>query len=340
MSTRHITGPAVRALVGGLAAVVLLAGPAAADPPAPGDYSSRITSIDPPLQGVTIEVVGGDAFLELVVDPGVEVVVLGYEGEPFARVRADGTVEQNRRSPATYLNDDRYGRVDVPVELAGVDVTTLEPDWEQVGDGGRHAWHDHRIHWMAPDAPPTVGRGEEFDWSDVVPLVVDGERHDVAGTIRYHEATSPLPWLAAGALVAVATALALRGRPRLGAVVAAAVGALASVVAWATWDLAPAGSGASPLPLLAAVVAAVLGIAALAAPARLRPLVLLAAAATLGSWGLLRFGVLTNPVLPTPLPFALDRAATAAAIAVAVGVVVATFGDLGPRPARERPPAD
>jgi hypothetical protein len=338
MSTRRIAPLIVRAVVAGLVALVLGAGPAAADPPAPGDYSSRITAVDPPLEGVAIEVVGGDAFLEMVVDPGIEVVVLGYEGEPFARVRSDGTVEQNRRSPATYLNDDRYGRVDIPTELAGVDVTALEPIWDQVGDSGRYAWHDHRIHWMAPDAPPTVGRGEEFDWSDVVPLVVDGARHEVAGAIRYHETTSPLPWLAGGALLAVAAAVLLRGRSRVGAAVAAGAGVLASVVAWATWDLAPAGVGASPLPLIAAVAAAVLGVAALAAPARVRPLVLLAAAATLGSWGLLRFGVLTNPVLPTSLPFAIDRAATAAAIAVAVGVVVATFGDLGP--ARDRTKVD
>lgn len=337
MSTRQITRLAARALVGGLVGVVLLAGPVAADAPAPGDYSSRITAIDPPLQGVTIEVVGGDAFLEMVVDPGIEVVVLGYEGRPFARVRADGVVEENRRSPATYLNNDRYGRVEMPAELTGDDVAELEPEWVEVGSGGVYAWHDHRIHWMAPDAPPAIGRGEEFEWSDVVPLVVDGERHEVAGVIRYHEATSPLPWLAGGALLAVAAGFLLRGRSRVGAAVAAAAGVLAAVVAWATWDHAPAGSGASSLPLLAAVVAAVLGVAALAAPARVRPLVLLAAAATLGSWGLLRFGVLTNPVLPTTLPFALDRAATAAAIAVAVGVVVATFGDLVP--AKKRPPA-
>jgi hypothetical protein len=314
------------------AAVVLPAAPAAADPPAPGDYSSEVTAIEPAVDTVTIEVVGGDSFLLLEVEPGTEVVVIGYDDEPFVRVQADGTVEQNQSSTATYLNDDRYAEVTIPERLAGVDASELEPEWEQVGTGGTYAWHDHRIHWMAPNAPPAVGRGGTFEWSGPVPLLVDGERVEVSGRIRYHEAVSPLPWIAGGLVAAAALGYALRGRSRASAAVAAAVAAVATLVAWGTWDAAPSGVGASSLPLVVAGLAVVLSVASLAAPERIRPVLLLAVTAILGAWGLLRFGVLTNPVLPTDLPFAVDRAATVAAIAVAIAVGVSAMSAMAPPP--------
>lgn len=311
-------------------AVVLLAAPAAADPPGPGDYSSEVTAIDPPVDTISIEVVGGDSFLVLRVDPGTEVVVIGYDDEPFVRVQADGIVERNLSSTATYLNDDRYAEVTIPARLAGADASALEPEWEQVGSGGTYAWHDHRIHWMAPNAPPAVGRGGTFEWSGTVPLLVDGERIEVSGRIRYHEDVNPLPWIAVGLVVAGALGYALRGRSRAGAGLAGAVSVAATIVAWGTWDAAPAGVGASVLPLVVAATAVVLSGAAVIAPNRIRPVLLLAVAAILGAWGLLRFGVLTNPVLPTDLPFAADRAATVAAIAVAVAVGASAMSAMAP----------
>ena len=45
---------------------------------------------------------------------GRTVTIYGYEGEPYARVLANGTAEQNARSPATYLNTNFYAQVTVP----------------------------------------------------------------------------------------------------------------------------------------------------------------------------------------------------------------------------------
>ncbi len=70
------------------------------------------TSSSPPPTASRWHVVGGDSFLEVSVDEGHEVLVPGYQGEPYLRFRADGTVERNRNSPATYLNDSRQGDVD------------------------------------------------------------------------------------------------------------------------------------------------------------------------------------------------------------------------------------
>ena len=65
--------------------------------------------------------VGGDGFLDMPVEPGHEVVVEGYDGEPYLRFRADGTVQENQNSPATYLNRNRYAGAEVPAAIQGDD---------------------------------------------------------------------------------------------------------------------------------------------------------------------------------------------------------------------------
>ncbi|MEZ5248381.1 MAG: hypothetical protein R2713_03905 [Ilumatobacteraceae bacterium] len=119
------------------------ASPAAADPPRPTDYRSEVVSISPAIPGLEARIIGGDSFIELTTS-GQDVLVLGYDGEPYLRFDADGTVSENVRSPARWLNLDRYSETSVPAEADA----TAPPEWEQVGSGGRYAWHDHRTHWM------------------------------------------------------------------------------------------------------------------------------------------------------------------------------------------------
>ncbi len=94
--------------------VVAAAAPAAADAAGPSDFRSEVTGIVPAVEGVEAEIRGGDSFLELTVDEGHTVIVEGYTGEPYLRFQPDGTVERNRLSTATYLNDDRKGEVEHP----------------------------------------------------------------------------------------------------------------------------------------------------------------------------------------------------------------------------------
>ncbi len=324
MRTPKIIPGAVLALAGS----VLFASPAAADPPKPGDYRSTVTEVDPEVPGVDVEVVGGDSFLSISVEPGTEVVVLGYEGEQYLRFLPDGTVERNLRSPATYLNDDRYAAVDLPPDLVGVDPTELDPRWEEVASGGSYAWHDHRIHWMAPTSPPNVERGGTFDWNGPVELLVDGQPVEVLGETEYAKAVSPLPWLAAGLVVAAVGLVLLRRRHLPLAVAGTVVAVAATWVAWSTFDIAPSGAGASSLPVIVAGAGVVAGVAAVALPRRIRTLGLAALASILGAWGLLRFAVLTNPVLPTSAPDWLDRGVTVAAIGIAVAAAAGALDGL------------
>jgi hypothetical protein len=102
-------------LVALLAAVALLV-PAAAASAHGGNpnYRSVIDGVSPQTEGVEFEVLDYDADMQLRDPGGHEVMIYGYAGEPYARIRSDGSVELNQRSPATYLNTNRYGVVKLP----------------------------------------------------------------------------------------------------------------------------------------------------------------------------------------------------------------------------------
>lgn len=314
------------AIVVGLAALIILAPPAAADPPEPTNYRSQVTGAEPALpEGVTVQVVGGDGFLELSVPRGTVVVVPDYGQEadadavPYLRFDADGTVRRNDRSTARFANEDRYGRSDqVPDPEA-------DPRWTVVARDGTYAWHDHRIHWMSPRPPQVVGEDGLVDlggpgggWE--VPLLVDGEAVTVQGRLDLLDAPSPLPWtLLAVAVGAGAWALGHR-RPRALLLAAAALGVAAAGVSAARWQGAPAGSGATLLAVAIALCAVIGAALVLVGPARARVVGTALVAAGLIGWAVTRLDVLVRAVLPTPLPAPLDRGVTAAALAVGVAV--------------------
>ncbi|HEY3139524.1 MAG TPA: hypothetical protein VGJ86_00245 [Acidimicrobiales bacterium] len=312
-------------LAGGAALLVLgwwvgLAEPAAADPPRPTDYRSTITGTSPASDVIEVEVLGGDSFLQLRVDEDHEAVVLGYDQEPYLRFRADGTVEENVNSEATYANASRYGNVDLPRSFDA----NAEPQWKQVGEGGRYAWHDHRIHWMSPQPPAGLPRGSEIQrWK--VELVVDGEPVTVNGVLRIEPAVAWWPWvLVTIGVAALAFVLGRRTQQAAVARVAAAAACLvAIIVAGAQQRSIPAEAGRNFM--MVAVPAVGLG-CALAAWFLPRPRVAdaagLAAASMAGGWALLRLAVFTKPVLPTDLDPALDRAGTALALGLATAAAV------------------
>jgi len=164
------------------------------------DYRSVIERVIPSVPGVEVEVLNYDSEFELRSE-GREVTIYGYEDEPFARVLADGTVQVNERSPATYLNEDRYASVQVPTDAD----PEAPPRWKTVDESGRFVWHDHRMHYMAQGAAPQVKdesrKTKVFDYE--VPIEVDGRLGAIAGTLYWvgPEDTSKLPFLIAGAVI-------------------------------------------------------------------------------------------------------------------------------------------
>ncbi len=108
-----------RTLALALGLLIVAASPAGADPAGPSDFRSEVTGVTPG-DVVTADIRGGDAFLELTVSDGHTVIVQGYGGEPYLRFQPDGTVERNRLSTATYLNEDRRGAgITIPPDAAG-----------------------------------------------------------------------------------------------------------------------------------------------------------------------------------------------------------------------------
>jgi hypothetical protein len=147
-------------------------------------FTSTVKSVTPKLDGLTVQVLQGDDQLHVRNDSGRELVVEGYEGEPYLRFDADGGVYRNASSPATYLNEVRYGNVDVPSSAS----KQAAPRWERVSRGNSYDWHDHRIHWMSTIDPPKVRQAKDqphhiFDWS--VPGSARGRPLAIRGSLDY-----------------------------------------------------------------------------------------------------------------------------------------------------------
>lgn len=177
-----------RRVLPSLVAIVLVSVPAAAlahggNP----NFLSRVTALAPATPGVEVSVLNRDDRLQLVNRSGQDVMVLGYEEEPYARIKADGTVEVNQNSQALYLNEDRLGRSAGPAGL-----TKDSPvRWKPLSGTGRFEWHDHRMHWMSESRPPQVedenAETHIFDWK--VPVTIGGAEGQIAGTLDW----VPLP---------------------------------------------------------------------------------------------------------------------------------------------------
>jgi hypothetical protein len=206
----------MRTLIGAAVAALLLAfAPLALAHSGNPNMRSEVTAVTPATDGVTVTVLNNDDRLELHNTSGEDVVIEGYENEPYARVSGDGAVEVNTNSKAYYLNDDRYGDVKVPVGLGS------EPQWKRLSGTGRFEWHDHRMHWMSKSKPPQVkdedAKTHIFDWK--VPITVGGAQGEIAGTLDW----VPLPggglptgliWITAAVLIVLCIGVFLLRRRR------------------------------------------------------------------------------------------------------------------------------
>lgn len=200
-----------------------------------GNYETRLTAVDPAVDGVEVAVIEGGNRLEVRNDTDEELVVLGYEDEPYLRIGPDGVFE-NVNSPATYLNADREGSGEVP-ERAD---PSADPEWRKISSEPVARWHDHRIHWMSASDPPAVQAAPDEQhvviegW--VVPLVHRDQTIEVVGDLLWLPPPSP----------AVPAVIVL--------IVGAAVTATGLLRSWRAW------SGAAVLLLVATCTIAALGL--------------------------------------------------------------------------------
>jgi hypothetical protein len=169
-----------------LFAVVVLSVLAAATPAVAHqgnpNFRSVITGFSPRAAGVSLSILGGDDRVQLINHANRTVTVFGYNGEPYARILGDGTVQVNKDSPAYYLNADRYlENTHVPAGITGRE----RAKWTEVSKTGRYDWHDHRIHYMAKGTPPQVKDTKKqtkvFNWQ--VPLQVGATKGNIDGEL-------------------------------------------------------------------------------------------------------------------------------------------------------------
>ncbi len=319
--------------VGTAVAVVVLSilGPADvafADPAGPTDFRSEILSVEPPTPTIALAVLGGDSFVQLTVEEGTEVEVIGYRGEPYLWFRPDGTVLENRRSPTTYLNVDRYG-----TEFPDTADPDADPEWREVGAGGRWSWHDHRAHLMQSVPPFGTVPGDRI-LESVVPLIVDGIEVDVTVVSTWEPEPSDVPLWIGGAigmlLAAAALVVAVRHGPLAAVMLApAAVGAF---VGYWQYSSLPAETGPQltwwVLPLVAGVAAACGLVPFVRSDRVIGPALLLVAGVLLVVWAWMRRSGLTAAIVPTGAPNGLDRGATLLVVIAGAGAVVAAIMQL------------
>jgi hypothetical protein len=171
-----------------LAAVILAA---AVLPPGAGahfgtgkkGYRSTILAVKPAIRGLELKVLYGDDQVLLNNLTGKTIVIKGYSGEPYLRFAASG-IFVNVNSPAGYLNQDRYGRAQVPKSA----TPSAQPDWQKLAGGKRWAWHDHRIHYMNPIAPIQIRNAPRKphhvqDWK--VAATENGKPFFITGSLDY-----------------------------------------------------------------------------------------------------------------------------------------------------------
>jgi len=194
----------MKSALGALFALMAVALPSAANAHEGNpNYRSEITSIEPAAlaDGLQATIQNFDDNVELVNRTGKEVVIKGYDGEPYVRIGADGLVEVNLNSPTYYLNEDRFADVEVP-ERADAKA---EPAWEEVDDSGIYSWHDHRSHYMGLGTPSQVKDESKetkiFDYS--IPITVGGKPAAMDGTLTWVGKQSGFPVMPFVALAAV-----------------------------------------------------------------------------------------------------------------------------------------
>jgi hypothetical protein len=140
--------------------------------------SNYIATVRHAPRGVDAKVVDGSLELWLDVPPRMTVVVLDYRGAPYLRFSSAG-VQINTRSSMYQLN--LYYLHEGPMPSAKLNRST-PPDWQPASDVHDYMWHDGRLQALTSIA---VGPGTSYVGRWTIPLLVDGHRAALSGTVRY-----------------------------------------------------------------------------------------------------------------------------------------------------------
>ncbi len=243
----RLAGAFVAALV--LVPVPVVSAHGGMDTEVTSNYRTLLTGV-PDVDGLNAEIVDISGTIRLTWNGRGTLVVYGYEDEPYLRISERG-VERNTRSPASYLNEDRYASVEKPA-TADADAA---PEWKLISDNPSFQWHDHRNHWMSTVPPARVVA--DSDRSHVIferweiPIEIDGRRDSISGELAWVPPPSAGWWYTVAGLVALAAAAVLFSRLwRPGAALIASLGAATFAADTLGYVVASPASLSSRLPVL------------------------------------------------------------------------------------------
>jgi hypothetical protein len=276
---------------------------------ASSDYRIEVTGYDGNSTGIEVRPVELGNRMELVRTTAKEVQILGYDGEPYLRLDADGVFE-NLNSPAHYINLDRFARTTIPATA----TATAQPNWVKLSDGNSVRWHDHRTHWMDPTPRQDVRDNPNVERvifpANRVELLVDGKPAAAIVRVTWLPPPSRIAWLVVTSIVACAllAALVLVVALRRFAAYFALIAAIACLV----------GSGSSAFRIGASALAIAVVTAGLVLRNRWLPT---AAAVLVMVLAVTHFEVFEHQLLAGWAPEALQRITITLALAFSAAVV-------------------
>jgi hypothetical protein len=141
-----------------------------------------------------------------------DVIVLGYDGEPYLRIGSRGVYE-NFRSPSHFLNRGQPAAF-TSTTLPPAASPDAPPDWHR--KSGRHVvrWRDRRTRWEG--SPPGIVRLEPnrahalSAWT--IGLRRGARKAEVRGTLLWAPGPSATPWLIVAAWLVLITVAVSRLR--------------------------------------------------------------------------------------------------------------------------------
>ena len=176
----------------------------------PTNYRSEIVSILPALPRVAVEILDLGRRIRLTNHGRVDVVVMGYQGEPYLRVGPGGVFE-NIHSPAVYVNKPSPPYATTSTTLPPVANPAARPAWRRTSHGTTATWRDRRTRWEGP-SPESV-RAAPHTRQVVAPWLISvtsgGEQAAITGRILWVPPPTAVPWLALAVVFAVITLASL-----------------------------------------------------------------------------------------------------------------------------------
>jgi hypothetical protein len=324
--------------------VVLAAAPASAHGVGgiqPTNYRTTVAPVSPAAKGIVVRSVDLGNRLELENATRHDVIVLGYDGEPYLRVGPRGTFE-NTHSPATYLNRSTNT---VPSTLPAEADATAAPAWRKLSSSSTARWHDHRAHWMGTSVPGVVARdrgSSHLIQRFTIRLRTQGRTLAARGEVVWEPGPSPWPWVGFVVALVVAGIAVSRSRrwPRVTAVALGVLIVAEAVHVLGVWgattqsqwsDLAQSAYSIGGIVLAAIALERLVHRGGYAAA----PLVLCAGLFLAIAGGLADVTTLSHSQLPSTLPDWLTRLAVATVLGL--GTAVATIAALHLRAHPRRP---